>query len=230
MSDTLHIHLGPGYDRSLCPVPAAGNREWFELDDKTRNHAQHCLPMRMANSCGYFILSPAQITVSWDGEPGHEAVVTVHEAAPHTSIDTKTTYGSVTVQAGFSVRTDDIGDFVWIKDVPNERDLPFTCMESLLEAWDHSCVVSLVLMLKRAGTFTIERGSPIAQMALYKGEGRSVDMDFTVGMPDEHNAHAKRRTRPEYKKDFDYMRGRRPDGSIEPTHIMKWSQDPMDVE
>jgi hypothetical protein len=184
----------PGYDQSLLPIPAMLKREWFQQDRKTRNHAHHCQPLMMANSCGYFLLSPAHFTVTWDGDPGHDADLEIHYAASHSIIDTHSAFGSFTVQTQFVARTDNVGDFVWIKNIPNERDLPFLCMEAMVEAWWNPAQFGLVFLIKRAGSFTVNLGEPIAQMVLYKAAGGFASLETSDELPEEHLAHVRRPT------------------------------------
>jgi hypothetical protein len=230
MGNTIRLHLRPDYDRSLLPVPAASKREWFQSDPKTRNHAHHCQPLLMANSCGYFILSPARFTVAWDGDPDRDAELTIHECASHGVVDTHSSRGSFTIQSRFLARTENVGDFLWIKGIANERDLPFTCMEALVESWWSNAQFGLVFLLNGSGSFTVEMGQPIAQMLVYQAAGGFAELEICESLPEEHHAFIRRRTRPDFRKDLDYLRGRHPDGSVETTHIVTWRKGAKEQE
>lgn len=46
-------------------VPAPVRRDWMDRTD--RSFAYRCLPLRMANQAGYFLLNPTRVVVMWDG-------------------------------------------------------------------------------------------------------------------------------------------------------------------
>lgn len=56
---------GAGYHKI---VPAAADRFW--MDFTTKGWANRCLPLRIANQCGWFILNDADFEVTWNGKPG----------------------------------------------------------------------------------------------------------------------------------------------------------------
>ena len=224
MGNVIRLHLMPGYDRALLPVPATRLRDWWQSDAKTRDHARYCQPLLMANSVGYYILSPARFAVTWNGDYESDVEIEISRAAAHCKLDAHSAHGSFTIQPWFVPMTEGVGDFVWLKAVPNERGRPFTCMEALIEAWWNPAHFGLVFLMNRAGTHVVELGEPIAQMTLFKAAGGFARLEVADALPSEHEAWQRRRTRPSRRgKDFDYLRGRHPDGRAEPTHIKSWS-------
>lgn len=222
----IKLHLMPGFDRRCLPVPPPRNKAWWQDNGRTRNHAQHCQPLAMANSLGYYILSPATFRVEWDGDVQAEAKLHILSEPQPGWVTTHAAFGSFVVQPGFIPTTEEVGDFVYVKSLPNERCLPYTCMEALVEAWWSSGQFGLVFLLNQPGTFMVSTGQPIAQMFLYKAAGGFAKLEVTDQMLAEHDAWAARRYRPGYTKDLDYMHGRHPDGRSEPTHITSWTRDP----
>lgn len=49
-------------------VPSAPNRQW--MDDFGDRHPYRCLPLSIANTHGWDILCPADVEISWNGNPG----------------------------------------------------------------------------------------------------------------------------------------------------------------
>jgi hypothetical protein len=145
------LHCDPNFDTRFLPRPAEKGREWWEDDSKTRQHAQFCLPLLMANSLGYVIPSPGTFEVSWDGKIKSDASIAIREIATHSQIDAHSASGSFTVQPGFIPRTQRPGEFIYIKGVPNRR-APYTCMEALIEAWWNSARFGLVASSKQSGS------------------------------------------------------------------------------
>lgn len=222
MGNRIRLHLAPNYDTSLVPMPAKKLRDWWEDNNRTKDHAKHCLPLSMANSLGYYIRSPGSFLVKWNGDTNSPAKITAIEKSSHYEVDAHAAFGSFAVQAKFVPITDDPGDFVYIKGIPNERGMPYTCMEACIEAWWNVGHFGLVYMINQPGEFMIHMGQPIAQMFLYHGAAGASDMEFVNGYPTEHNAWAAKRSRPGYQKDFDYMRGLKYNGDKVHSHITNW--------
>jgi hypothetical protein len=217
----ITVHLN-GLAPDLVPVPAAKRRTWWEEDAKTAAHARHCLPLLMANSLGFYVLSPGGFRVIWSGDPGEDAIVERLDSSEHFVVDNHSARGSFTVQPGFIATTSRVGDFIFFKGIANERFGWYTVMEALVEAWWQPGEIGLVCLLNRPGEFVVERGHPIAQMVVYRAEGGFVDLEVSSSLPAETPAWRERRSRADYRKDFDYMRGRHPDGTREPTHTQTW--------
>lgn len=222
MGYRIRFHLAPGYDKSLAPSPAKKLRDWWEDNNRTKDHAKHCLPLSMANSLGYYIRSPGTFLVKWDGDVRSPAQVTAIEKSSHYEVDAHAAFGSFTVQAKFIPITDDPGDFVYIKGIPNERSMPYTCMEACIEAWWNVGNFGLVFLLNQPGEFMVYMGQPIAQIFLLSGAASSAEMELVDNYPVEHYKWLDKRTRPDYQKDFDYMRGLTFDGRKIDSHITNW--------
>lgn len=213
----------------LIPVAAASYRgaarsDWWETDAKTAGHARHCQPLAMANTLGWYILSPGEFDVRWKG--GGSDVVVESADTGGLRVDNHSAQGSFTLQPGFIPTTCEAGDFLLVKGRPNLRRSWFTVMEALIEAWWQPAPFGLVCLLNYAGEFHVARGEPLAQMAIYRVEGGFATMNVTDELPPLTKAWRKRRRRPGYRKDFDYARGRYPDGTAEQTHIRNWRRLP----
>lgn len=222
MGDKLRLHLVPGYDKSLAPVPAVKLRDWWDDNRKTQNHAKHCLPLQMANHLGYYILSPGTFLVKWDGNIHAPAQITHIEKSSHYEVDNHAAFGSFVVQAKFIPVTEDPGDFVIIKGIANERNCPYNCMEAAIEAWWSKGNFGLVFMLNQPGEFMIPMGKPLAQMFVLDGATAGARLECVDGHPPGHAEWLEKRSRKDYRKDLDYFAGKMPDGTKVPTHITSW--------
>lgn len=223
MGNTVKLCFVDNYDHSLAPVPAKKMRQWWEDNSRTANHAKHCLPLSMANSLGWYILSPGTFLVSWNGDVQQNAVITAIDKSSHYEVDAHAAFGSFTVQAKFIPVTEDPGDFIYIKGIANERCCPYSCMEAAIEAWWNVGVFGIVFLLNQPGEFLINKGQPIAQMFMMSGAAASADLTTQNGYPDEHFGWQAKRGRPEYRKDLDYMRGYTFDGKRIDSHITSWA-------
>jgi hypothetical protein len=214
----ITVHLN-GLARDLIPVPAPVERSWWREDRKTRGHAIHCLPLTMANSLGYLIRSPDAFRVTWNGDWEEDVHV---EPLGSVIVDSHSAVATFTVQPGFLVSTREAGDMILIKSLANVRGAWFTAMEALIEAWWQPGIFGLVCMMNRPGSFVVERGQPLAQMAVYKAAGGLARLAVSEELPEETPAWLERRYRPGYRKDLDYLRGLHPNGKAEPTHLRRW--------
>ena len=219
MGDIIHLHYQENYDRSLAPIPAIREKDWWDDNDRTKDHAKHCLPLIMANSIGYYILSPGTFIVRWNGDIHQNAEIKKIDGSSHYNVDNHAAYGSFTIQAGFIPRTENVNDFVCVKGVANERGLPYSCLEAFIEAWWSAGNFGLVYMLNQPGEFMINKGQPIAQFHLYKGCHAELSHE---DVHPEHKAWLARRSRPGYRKDLDYIKGKFADGRDAEGHVTNW--------
>jgi hypothetical protein len=220
--DNIKIYLDPKFDKSLAPIRAEKMKGWWEDNKKTMDHAKHCLPLSMANSLGWYILSPGTFIVKWNGDHHADATIEHIEKSSHYEVDSHAAYGSFTVQAKFIPVTSKSGDFIYIKGMPNERSMPFNCMEALIEAWWSVGNFGLVFLLNQPGEFLIHKGQPLAQMFVYRGAAGAAGVDLIDGNPPGHEEWLKRRSRPGYHKDLDYMKGLTAGGTKIETHLTNW--------
>ena len=64
-------YLHPGWDPLVRPAEAT--RPW--MDATAEKFAYRCLPLNIANSHGWEVLSPCDVEAYWTGRPGTEAVI-----------------------------------------------------------------------------------------------------------------------------------------------------------
>ena len=218
----LILYCHPKFDDQFLPTTAPRLKSWWEATPRLRGHAKFCQPMLMANSLGLYIPSPATFTVSWNGKPDAMAQVALSECAPHAAVHARVAYGSFEVDIGFIPRTTREGEFIYIKGIPNVHLCPYVCLEALIEAWWNPARFSLVFMIGRASEFQITAGTPLAQMFVYTRPHHEMRVTVRHNYPEEHEAWEKRRFRPDYHRDLDYMRGLHPNGEREQSHIKSW--------
>ena len=176
----------------------------------------------MANSLGFYILCPCTFEATWDGEPTSYATLQLLEEELSSLISTETSPGSVTVTPGYIAVTERPGEFLYIKGIPNTGPSTLLCMEAAIEAWWNPSPFSLVFHFNYAATVKMTRGDPIAQMFIYSQVGARTQLIVDNTMPPDFAAWRQRRYRRDYHRDYDYIRGRYPDGRSEATHITSW--------
>ena len=87
-------------------VPADPTRAW--MDASPDRFAYRCLPLNIANSYGWEILSPASFEIAWNGGPAKEAItIRALDSFPHIEslVLSHFTMGVVTFHVGYMFRT-----------------------------------------------------------------------------------------------------------------------------
>lgn len=202
-------------------------RDWWDEDTKTKNHARFCQPLRMANQLGFYIVSPATFTVTWDGDLEHDSHIEILETSSHTTISNHSAHGSFTIQPDFIPITEK-GDFIYIKNVPNLRQ-PYNVMEGLIEAWWSPAHFGIVLLCNQAGQFTIKKGEPIAQMLVLN----DADLDLRLEVTGTHEAILHRQEWLEKREQqtgvvLDYLKGLYPNGTAVDLHYRSAKKEVVD--
>lgn len=211
----VELYTINGYDLSdyILPNGNSFNREWFERDPKTTNHAKFCLPLLMANGIGYTILSPSSFILEWDGDKDSDSNFEVLDAAPHGVVTNHSTRGGFTIQSQMVVRTPE-NVFTYIKGIPNRRS-PFTVMEALIESWWNPSTFGIVCLCNSKGRFKVSRGQPLAHMIFVPKEtvlGTELHLSGNSNQLENHRNLMERRSSYTEKELF-YFKGNNPDGS-----------------
>jgi hypothetical protein len=86
-------------------VPAPADRFW--MDVSTKGWANRCLPLRIANQAGWFILNDADFEVIWGGKPSLDSLRIIHKDASDKSsaVSSMFGYGIVTWRIPYLFRT-----------------------------------------------------------------------------------------------------------------------------
>ena len=88
-------------------VPARPSRKW--MDEFPGRHAHRCLPLAIANTHGWEVLSPATFAIDWNGGPAAgDLVMTALDGSRWLEHFTQSNFtrGIVTMHTGYLFRTD----------------------------------------------------------------------------------------------------------------------------
>jgi hypothetical protein len=144
--------------------PAPTTRAWMDkIDD---NHAYRCLPLNIANSHGWEILSPCAFEISWSGSKWPSAITLraldgyerLHQfAVSHFA------HGIVTFHLGYLFRTDPGWDLFASGSLNNPKDgiAPLT---GLIEADWLPYPFTMNWQLTRPGTVRFDRDEPVCMV------------------------------------------------------------------
>lgn len=92
-------------EASLYPeiVPASPDRAW--MDEGTRGWANRCLPLRIANANGWFVLNPTAVEIEWNGNRALEALTVRSDAGAESLARSMFGFGIVTFVIPYLFRT-----------------------------------------------------------------------------------------------------------------------------
>ncbi len=102
----LKAYRLPEYDVYPRIVPASPDRWW--MDFGTNGWANRCLPLRIANQNGWFVLNVADFEVGWTGSNQHASIRFLTKAGPRPPlVSSMFGYGVVTWEIPYLFRTPD---------------------------------------------------------------------------------------------------------------------------
>jgi Family of unknown function (DUF6065) len=92
---SLIAYRMPGWSRYMEIVPAPADRFW--MDFGTKGWANRCLPLRIANQSGWWILNDVEFEAKWNGKPQLDGVtLTTKKGSKAPSADSMFGYGVLT--------------------------------------------------------------------------------------------------------------------------------------
>lgn len=234
----IQIWVPNNFDITYAPQPAKKLRDWMESDAKSTDHAKFCQPITMAASLGFYIPSPVEATIKWNGKNNSDTEIICHNKASHGQISNHSAHGSFTVQTNFYARTKNVGDFIMISDIINEVRRPYNFLGACIEGWWNVAHFGLVAFLNQPGEFKISLGQPLVQIFVLKASGANADIRLLRGSHPHHEEFKCKRSRiDDYKnwdsrcpvqkykgKDLDYLNGRYPDLQKAEGHQRAWKR------
>lgn len=234
----IQLWLPDSYDEKYAPKPAKKMRGWMDADSKTSNHAKFCQPITMAAALGFYIPSPVEATIKWNGKEDSDTEIICHHRVGHGTITNHSAHGSFTIQTHFHARTKNVGDFIMVNDLMNEVRRPYQFLSACIEGWWNVANFGLVAFVNQPGEFKIKMGQPLVQMYVLKATGANANVRLLRGIHPHHQEFNCKRTRiDDYKdwdsrcpvhqhlgKDLDYLNGRYPDLQKVEDHQKAWKR------
>jgi hypothetical protein len=131
-ADTLSIYRVPSDSGYPQIVPASPDREW--MDVATAGWANRCLPLRIANQAGWYILNDVDFDVEWDGKPGMDSLNFSFPRGKGAMVPFNMVgYGIVSWVPPYLFRTPS-GINLWVRGPANEPKDGITPLEGIVEA------------------------------------------------------------------------------------------------
>lgn len=139
---------------------STSRRDW--MDDAVAKNPYRCLPLSMANSWGWEILSSAKFTATWDGRQSIDSVkIIVHEGTnPPASHFGE---GTITWHTGFLFKTD-YPYGMYVAGSPNTPKPNVTPLSGIVETHWLPYTFTMNWKFTQPGSFTIDIGEPYCQI------------------------------------------------------------------
>lgn len=139
---------------------ATPKRNW--MDSALNKNPYKCLPLSMANSWGWEILSSAKFTAEWNGGSSHNDVkITVHEGT-----NPPTTHfgeGTLTWHTGYLFNTEHPYG-MYVNGIPNNPKPNVIPLTGIVETYWLPFTFTMNWRFTQPGSFTMEIGEPYCQI------------------------------------------------------------------
>lgn len=147
-------------------VPGRAQRRW--MDAFANRHPYRCLPLTMANTTGWEILSPWDVTIEWNGGPRNEDITfRFDRPVPDQDqfVTSHFTGGVVTFHPGYMFRTPP-GWAVWTSGPPNHVKDGIQPLTGLVETDWLPFPFTMNWIFTRPGRVKWEKGEPFCFITL----------------------------------------------------------------
>ncbi len=149
---------------TLGLVPAKTTRKW--MDESINKHPYRCLPMLMANSYGWDLVSKSEFTAEWNGGK-YPKDLTITNASGECVPTSHFGEGIITWHTGFLFRTE-YPYGVFVTGSQNEPIKNITCLSGIVESHWLSFPFTLNWKFTCPSKIKVEIGDVISQLILVR--------------------------------------------------------------
>jgi hypothetical protein len=168
MSETVEpfLNLYKTVDKAPKVRPGGMRRQW--MDDSPDRYAYRCLPLSMANSTGWEILSPCDVELDWNGGKAKaDLKVTIHDR-PSDQFEFASSHfmnGIATFHTGYLFRTPP-GWAVWCSGPPNSPKDGVYPLSGLIETDWLPFPFTMNWQMTRPGKVSFDKDEPFCFVTL----------------------------------------------------------------
>lgn len=133
-------------------------RKWM---DETHGNAYRCIPMNVANSYGWTVLSPSDFSVNWDGgESKNSMTVEVSENLPYKIVSSEFGHGIISIIPDFIVRTSK-NVSLYVRGVPNQMAVGLQPFDAIIETDWLPFTFTFNYKFSKPGKLMIKKDQPL---------------------------------------------------------------------
>jgi hypothetical protein len=220
-------------------VPGRSERAW--MDATRQRHAYRCLPLTIANSMGWELLCPQEVTAAWNGGPELDdmKIMGADGANVEGFAQSHFGHGVLTFQTSYLFRTEP-GTALWARGIPNLPKDGIAALEGITETDWLNLTFTMNWMFTRPGRVTFAKEEPFCFITPIGYHGLDDIVPEIVQIEDDQEAHKAFESYGDLRRQFTqalmdrepeavkqgwqkwYMRGEHPSGeSGNPTHVSK---------
>jgi hypothetical protein len=219
-------------------VAGRSDRAWMDATD--RRFAYRCLPLSIANSMGWEILTPFRVVAEWNGRTGlSDIAIAADEQETDQLASSHFGHGILTFHTGYLFRTDP-GVAIWARGAPNWPKDGIAPLDGVIETDWLNFTFTMNWQFTRPGRIVFEKDepfcfiTPIEYRALDTVEPEITSIDQDPGVRASY--HSRRDARQDFNRRLQeqdqitvkqgwqkwYPRGQDPAGADVPaTHLSK---------
>ena len=140
-------------------VPGRSDRQWMDATDK--RFAYRCLPLSIANSMGWEIVTPSRVIAEWNGKPGFSDIaITVDDRWAHDRLAcSHFGHGILTFHTGYLFRTEP-GIAIWARGAPNWPKDGVAPLDGIIETDWLNFTFTMNWQFTRPGCVVFEKDEP----------------------------------------------------------------------
>jgi hypothetical protein len=233
------IHEKP--NMRLYPAPV--DRDW--MDQTNLHFAYRCLPLNIANQCGWFITCPATFEVYWYGHPAKSDLEIRFLDHKDVCVMSHFGYGVLTFALPYLFRTPP-GINLWVKGPANWPKDGIQALEGVVEAdWAMSTFTMNWKVTRPFEWIRFNRGEPICMIVPVPRGLIETFVPRTTPMSEDKELEEKYRVWEASRKGFieglsrqdpeavqrgwqkDYFQGKQPDGGVFTGHQTRLNVKPF---
>jgi Family of unknown function (DUF6065) len=143
----------------VAPRIVSGRPERDWMDSTRARYAYRCLPLTIANSMGWELLSPVKVTAEWNGGPELADIVIDAGDWPWVFAQSHFGHGILTFQTSYLFRTGK-GVGLWARGVPNLFKDGIAPLDGIIETDWLEFTFTMNWMFTRPGRVTFEKDEP----------------------------------------------------------------------
>lgn len=181
------------HSQTDMPVePAPGARDWMDATDQ--RFAYRCLPMVIANQCGWIVRCPVRVSARWSGGPQRKDLrLRFPRGSRERRVASHFGEGILTFSLPYLFRTPP-GIDLWVKGPANSPKDGIQPLEGIVESdWSEATFTMNWKMTRARHTVRFEQGEPICMLVpLQRGLLETLD---PIRKPLEDNPDLRERYR-----------------------------------
>jgi hypothetical protein len=159
MFNKKYIEISRISDSSVFEIiPNKVKRKWM---DKTDGNAYQCVPMNVANSYGWTVLSPGRFSATWDGgDAKHSLRVELERDSPFRFAASEFGHGILSIVPDFIVRTSK-NVSLYVRGIPNQIAIGLQPFDGIVETDWLPFTFTFNYKFVKPGKLTIEKDQPL---------------------------------------------------------------------